>query len=64
MTILYKTSVLTESKVFLKSIQLMHCLNVFHFLKYLLNADYMITSSPVTSKSKPVIPYNFVCKWS
>ena len=34
------------------------------FLKYLINAEYIISSWPVTSKHTLMIPNNFHCVWS
>ena len=45
--------------------QLMHCFIVFpfFFLKYLTNAEYMISGCPVALKSILMIPNNFLCIW-
>ena len=43
----------------------MHCSVVFlFFLKYLTNAEYMISSRSVASKSTLMIRNNFLCVWS
>ena len=42
----------------------MHCRILFPFLlKYLMNAEYMISSWPITSKSTLMIPNNFLCTY-
>jgi len=45
--------------------QLMHCFSAFPFLlKYLMNAEYIISNWQVMSKSTFTIPNNFLCIWS
>jgi hypothetical protein len=40
----------------------MHCFIVFQFfLKYLSNAEHMISSRPFASKSTLMVPNNFLC---
>jgi hypothetical protein len=42
----------------------MHCFVVFpFFLTYLMNAECMINSRHVPSKSPLIIPNNFLCIW-
>jgi len=43
----------------------MHCFIVFpFFLKYLANAEYMISSRTVVSESTLMIPNDFLCIWN
>ena len=59
---LCKSFLLTELYAFLKYKWLMHSLIVFPFLhKYLTNAEYIISSWPVTSKVTLLIPNNVLC---
>jgi len=64
MRISYKTSLLTELQASLKSIivdALLHCIPILS--QVFDDCKYMISSSPVASKSTLMIP-NFLCIWS
>jgi hypothetical protein len=65
MRILYNTSLQIESYAFLKFIKadaLLHCIPIF--LKYLSNAEQMISSRAIASKSTLMIPNNILCVWN